>query len=378
MAPMEGVVDWPLRFAISRYSEIDYFVTEFMRVTTQVYPPHEFYKYCPELLQTSLINNVPVGFQLLGGGAHTIAANAVAAVQLGARGIDLNFGCPAKTVNRHDGGATLLQHPERIHEIVRETRSRLPASIPLSVKMRLGFSDKHLAHENFAAAVKGGASWITIHGRTKDQMYKPSADWHSIAKLNQPNLLPVFANGDIFSITDFVECHKTTGTKQFMLGRGLLANPFLVREIKAFIRQEPLPVIGDSLTNLLAEFFVACVHFKSQAYAISRMKQWMNSLRQHFPFVQDAFDELRILRDEAFVERLWTLLDFSSTDVQFVNEKIEPLVPRVFHSRAWWKTQSTQTQATQSATSNSNHDSALSKMSGTTNSDAFLEARNLN
>src|SRR5690606_8342958 len=124
LAPMEGVVDWVMRDFLTQIGGIDHCVTEFIRIIDQVYPDHVFYKYCPELKTDSkTLAGTPVFVQLLGGQPMPLAENAVKAVSLGAAGIDLNFGCPAKTVNRHDGGATLLQFPNRIYDIIKTVRS---------------------------------------------------------------------------------------------------------------------------------------------------------------------------------------------------------------------------------------------------------------
>src|SRR5207244_3542550 len=106
---MEGVLDWVLRELLSDVGGVDRMVTEFVRVTDRLLPDHVFHKYCPELNQGGRTRSgIPVFIQLLGGQAGPLAENARRAVELGAPGIDLNFGCPAKTVNRHDGGAALL------------------------------------------------------------------------------------------------------------------------------------------------------------------------------------------------------------------------------------------------------------------------------
>ncbi|MGZ3722706.1 MAG: tRNA-dihydrouridine synthase, partial [Bdellovibrionales bacterium] len=106
---MEGVLDWTLRELLSSIGGVDRMVTEFVRVTDLLLPEHVFYRYCPELKQGGrTLAGTPVLVQLLGGQTGPLAENAARAVELGAPGIDLNFGCPAKTVNRHDGGATLL------------------------------------------------------------------------------------------------------------------------------------------------------------------------------------------------------------------------------------------------------------------------------
>ncbi|MES2963372.1 MAG: tRNA-dihydrouridine synthase, partial [Bdellovibrionota bacterium] len=127
LAPMEGVVDAMMRDRLTRIGGIDLCVTEFLRVQDRLLPDSEFRKDAPELFKGARTpSGIPVLVQFLGGQAGPIAANAVRAVELGALGIDLNFGCPAKTVNRHDGGATLLKNPERIFDVVSAVRAAIP------------------------------------------------------------------------------------------------------------------------------------------------------------------------------------------------------------------------------------------------------------
>ncbi len=115
LAPMEGVTDFVMRDLLTRLGGIDQCVTEFLRVTDTLYPEKVFFENCPELKMGSRTRaGTSVFVQLLGGKADPLAQNALRAVELGALGIDLNFGCPAKTVNRHDGGASLLKSSNRI------------------------------------------------------------------------------------------------------------------------------------------------------------------------------------------------------------------------------------------------------------------------
>ena len=168
LAPMEGVVDPVIRRIYSDIGGYNLCVTEFIRVTGNLLSPKTFYKYCPELKNDGKTKaGTPVFVQLLGSDPVSLSENALLAKDLGAPGIDLNFGCPAKTVNRHDGGASLLKDPNRIYKILTELRKHLPKDYPLTAKVRLGFEDKSL-HKEIAKAVEdGGADWIAIHARTK-------------------------------------------------------------------------------------------------------------------------------------------------------------------------------------------------------------------
>ena len=203
-----------------------------MRVSHEVLPRRVFARSVPELRTCGLTpTGLPVQVQLLGGDAARMAQSAFHAWQAGAQAIDINFGCPAPTVNRNDGGATLLKYPHRIREIVGAIRQAVPADIPVSAKLRLGWDNIHDILENAAMAAEGGASWLTIHGRTRVAGYAPPAYWNPIGQVRERLAIPVVANGDIWTLEDFRRCQNETGCRHFMLGRGAMANPYLPLQI---------------------------------------------------------------------------------------------------------------------------------------------------
>ena len=175
------------------------------------------------------------------------------AAQLGACAIDLNFGCPAKTVNKSDGGASIT-NPERLYNIIKATREQVPSNIPVTAKMRLGFNDKNLYLEN-ACAFEAGASEITVHARSKVDGYRP-AYWEYIADIRQQVSIPVIANGEIWSVADYRRCKEVTHCEDFMIGRGLLSCPDLALQIKADATRTPYtPMTWSDICVLLKEFF---------------------------------------------------------------------------------------------------------------------------
>ena len=233
LAPMEGVTDHPMREFLTRTGAYDYCVSEFLRVSGHPIPKKVFTRDVPEVLNKSQTQAlIPVQVQILGGNPEHMAQSALHAIEAGALGIDLNFGCPAPTVNRNDGGATLLKYPERLEGIIRAVREAVPKHLPVSAKMRLGFDDPNAIFENALRAERAGASWITIHGRTKTQGYTPPAYWKPIGAVAKTLSIPVIANGEIFTLDDFKRCRDETGSIHFMLGRGALAQPNLAMKIR--------------------------------------------------------------------------------------------------------------------------------------------------
>ena len=142
LAPMEGVTGPLLRELYAELGGLDYCVTEFIRVSQDPVSDKVFLRECPELRTGGLTSGrTPVHVQLLGGHAGRMAESAERGAALGARHIDLNFGCPAPTVNKSDGGATLLRDPCRVEEVTRAVRDAVPAAVSVSAKVRLGWDD---------------------------------------------------------------------------------------------------------------------------------------------------------------------------------------------------------------------------------------------
>ena len=303
LAPMEGVVDWVIRDIATTIGGIDGCVTEFVRVTDRLLPDHEFFKYAPELRYGSRTRaGVPVLLQLLGGQPEPMAQNAVRAIALGAHGIDLNFGCPAKTVNRHDGGAALLRNPDRVFTVTSSVRSAVDPLKSVSAKVRLGFSDKTLFMEIGKAAEEAGAAWLTVHARTRDEGYRPPAHWEYIRLLGEGLKIPVIANGEIWTIEDFRKCREVSGCTSFMAGRGLMSNPFLGLEVQAELTGHTAAAIDTSWARMapwLPVFMQMSHDFRSDRYAVGRTKQWTRALSRHYPEAETLFHSLKLLEDYA-------------------------------------------------------------------------------
>jgi tRNA-dihydrouridine synthase C len=293
---MEGVVDPVLRGLFSELGGVDLMVTEFIRVTDRELPDHVFLRDAPELSTGSqTASGTPVVVQLLGGQPDVVAVNARRATQLGSPGLDLNFGCPAKTVNRHDGGAALLREPARIEKIVRATRAAVAAHLPVSAKIRLGFHDTSACLDIAQAAAAGGASWITVHGRTRDEGYRPVVHWDLIARIAEALKIPVIANGEVWSPADAADIRRVTGCRHIMVGRGWVARPFLGHEI----RSGRAPAGLTELWPWLLRFFHRSEAARGSAFAVARCKQWVRSLSRNSPECAVLFERIKIASTSA-------------------------------------------------------------------------------
>ncbi|MDQ2078499.1 tRNA-dihydrouridine synthase [Marinimicrobium sp. ABcell2] len=307
LAPMEGVVDHQVRALLTALGGLDGCVTEFVRVSAGALPRRVFRRYAPELEhQCQTPSGVPVKVQLLGGNPELMALNARRAVRAGAMAIDLNFGCPAKTVNKSDGGACLLRQPERVHSIVKAVRDALPAEIPVSAKIRLGYEDRSAYLDNAHAITAAGANEVTVHARSKADGYRPPAYWEYIAEIREAIAIPVIANGEIWSWDDFERCRAVTGCDRFMLGRGLLACPDLARQVKARLSGTPvIPMAWSEVCGLLHHYYQLTQPHYPVKHCGNRIKQWLMYLRRQYPEADRFFEVIKRERAPERIEAIF-------------------------------------------------------------------------
>lgn len=313
LAPMEGVVDHHLRYLLSKLGGIDLCVTEFIRVTSTALPEKVFKRYSPELPRRHKESNAgspkspsefgaicPTRIQLLGSDPETLATNARKAARLGAPGIDLNFGCPAKTVNKNRGGACLLKETETLFTIVKAVRQAVPQHIPVTAKIRLGFEARDNYLENALAIQEAGASELVVHARSKADGYHPPAYWECIGEISDALHINVIANGEIWSVEDYRRCVEQSRCRDVMLGRGLLAKPDLALAIKAYQRGDdwsPLP--WPDIAMVLLDFFDITTACYPAKFLGNRTKQWLFYLQREYPEAQSLFNQIKRSRDFA-------------------------------------------------------------------------------
>ena len=327
LAPMEGLLDFTLRDILTRVGGIDRCVSEFIRVTGTLLPERVFTRIVPELLNGSRTPaGVPVRAQLMGSDAVCLAENAARLAGLRPAGIDLNFGCPAKVVNRHGGGAALLADPQLVHTIVAAVRRAVPCEVPVSAKMRLGVNDASRALDCALAISAAGADELVVHARTKLDGYRPPAYWEHIHEIQRSVAIPVVANGEIWSVADARRCRELSGCHALMLGRGMVRDPGLALAILA--DRQPLQAPHDGpgvpwqqLLPLIRAFWClveANIEPKARA---GRLKQWLNFLRRRHPQAELAYAAVRTINDPALVA--WHLNLTHRADEPRAVEKIE-------------------------------------------------------
>ena len=175
-------------------------------------------------------NEHPVAVQVFGSESETVAYGAKRAEESGADIVDINMGCPVPKVAGHGDGSALMKDPKLAGEIVRAVKKAI--TVPLTVKIRKGWDEKSVNAVSFAEMLEdSGADAVTVHGRTREQMYGGRADLEIIARVKEKLEIPVIGNGDIFSAEDAKRMIDLTGCDAVMPARGLEGNPWLIKQI---------------------------------------------------------------------------------------------------------------------------------------------------
>jgi tRNA-dihydrouridine synthase C len=295
LAPMEGVADELMRKTLTSLNNYDFCITEFIRIVDALMPEHVFRRMCPELENGCRTQSgTPLRIQLLGQEPDWMAENAVRALDMGSHGIDVNFGCPAKTVNKSKGGAVLLNEPEKIYQIMAKMRAAIGLDATLSAKIRLGFNDASKLDEIVSAIESAQVDQLTIHARTKQDGYRPPAYWQFIGQIRQKYAIEIFANGEIWSKSDAANCITQSQTPNLMLGRGALALPNLANVIK--FDEKPMP--WSELSLLLISNSELDLKGHKSFYFSSRLKQWLRYLKLQYPQADTLFNNIKRLKDK--------------------------------------------------------------------------------
>lgn len=238
LAPMAGIADRAFRELCINFGA-GYTVTEM--VSSKGLTMGD--KKSSELLTLGEIEN-PAGAQIFGDDPQIMAEAAVKCLDFHPQIIDINMGCPAPKIAMNGGGASLMKNPKLAGEIVKAVSEAVP--IPVTVKIRKGWDDESVTAVELAQiAQQNGASAITVHGRTRMQMYSGKVDYDIIAKVKKAVSIPVIGNGDITDEQSATIMFEKTNCDAIMIGRGALGNPWIFRKINAYLSEcRVLPEVG--------------------------------------------------------------------------------------------------------------------------------------
>jgi tRNA-dihydrouridine synthase B len=268
LSPMAGVTDYTFRRLIKRRGGVGLVVSEFISVEGLT-------RHNPKSKRQMLFDEEerPFAVQIFGGQPERMRMGAEMAEEVGADILDVNCGCPAPKVVKHGGGSGLLRDLPRMEIILKEIKKAI--SIPLTLKMRIGFSDSTInAVEVAKMAEQCGVEHIQVHGRTKEQGYKGMANWDVIRAVKEAVSVPVSGNGDITTIEYGLKRWRETGVDGILIGRGAMQNPWIFRQIQdAMLGREPYVPSLDEKKIVLLEFFEMLREEMPELPALGKMKQ---------------------------------------------------------------------------------------------------------
>ncbi len=268
-APLAGVSDIVFRGMIRKYGSNCLMTTEMISSEMLCNNPN------PRIIQFEDFE-YPLAFQLVG---HKIDKMVKAATILApfASMIDINCGCPVKKVIVSGDGSAMMKTPELAYEIVKEIKNA--TNLPVSVKFRLGMTSDTQNYIEFGQKMQeAGASFVTLHARTRSQLYSGCADWQKIAKLKKELDIPVFANGDIKSLDDVKKCLEITGADGVSIGRGIMGDFSLPFRAQKYIEDGiilPEPDLKEKI-NMLKEHLIKEVDFMGERNGVKFMRKFYN------------------------------------------------------------------------------------------------------
>lgn len=302
LAPMEDVTDASFRL-LAREFGASIVVTEFVNADAIV-------RSVPSTLRKMEVADEerPVAIQLYGRDPQTMAEAAKVAEEARPELIDLNFGCPVKKVAGKGAGAGMLRDIPLMLEIIRSVAKAV--ELPVTVKTRLGWDSDHIIIEELAEQIQEArAQALTIHGRTRSQMYKGEADWAPIARVKQnPNItIPIIGNGDVTSGEIALQRFETTGVDAVMVGRGAIGQPWIFEEMRARLDGKEVPQHStewyvEVLKRMLHESIVKCqnelkgiLHFRRHL-AITPLFKGIPDFKNHRIAMLRANTEVELLQ----------------------------------------------------------------------------------
>jgi nifR3 family TIM-barrel protein len=325
LAPMQDVTTLPFMSVISEYGAPDYFFTEYFRV-------HDHSTLESHILESITENKSgrPVFAQMIGESLEHLKRTVLELKKHPVAGIDLNMGCPAPKVYKKNVGGGLLRSPETIDGILGTLRESIDGLF--TVKMRIGFE----CTQNYATILelinKHDVDLLSVHGRTVKEMYRGDVHYDAIKIAVNSVKCPVLANGNIATAADAKKVLETTGAKGVMIGRGAIRNPWIFKQIREELQDQPLyePTLAEVYEYIeklhLAIFGPDC----KENHSVARMKKFLNFVGQGVDPEGQFLHKMRRTRtyDELFDVCKHFLLEEGRDEMLFACDPYEGLIAR--------------------------------------------------
>ena len=292
LAPMAGITDYVLRTLVRKYSKNALLTTEM--ISSEYLAQTLNGRSGVEILKRDE-NHSPISYQISGHKPEMMRKAAEFLTQY-ADMIDINMGCPVKKVVGGQDGAALMRTPELAADLVRAVKDGTDK--PVSVKFRLGYTANEMNYVEFGQAMQdAGAEFITIHGRTRSQMYTGHADWAKIKALKENVDITVFANGDITSIEDAIECLELSCADGVAIGRGAIGDPTLIARIEHYLKT------GEKLSTPPLEERVEMLKFHlDEEIKLRGENVAIKFMRKFYPYYLAGFKNAKTLRSKLVLE----------------------------------------------------------------------------
>ena len=267
LAPMAGITDSAFRQIIREFSKDCLLVTEMLSSEALMWNKEQSITYCEEFEK-------PIAYQIVGHKPE-LMAKAAQKIEKNAAIIDINMGCPVNKIVKSQDGSGLMKKPSLAYDIVKAVKEAV--NKPVSVKFRLGWDANSKNYIKFGEYMQdAGANMITMHARTRTQMYSGTADWNAISELKKAVDIPVFANGDIVSVEAAIKCYEQTNCDGLMIGRGILGNPDLISRIEHYFKTGEIlkePNLNEKI-QILKNHIAKEIFYRGEFHAMKFMRKF--------------------------------------------------------------------------------------------------------